>query len=113
MRVPRRLSPPFCVLPHPRLRAFEALAAQLGLASPMDLFNATYNATAANITALHVIPGRHNTEHWGTAQQEVRRPSSYRPDNPFLSCGHVCNQAVSSCIYEARSPLATAPCRSL
>ncbi|PNW72436.1 hypothetical protein CHLRE_16g679557v5 [Chlamydomonas reinhardtii] len=37
--------------------AFAELAASLGLASPVDLFNATLNATAANITALHVIPG--------------------------------------------------------
>jgi hypothetical protein len=37
--------------------AFESLAAALKLSSPIDLFNATYNATAANITALHVIPG--------------------------------------------------------
>ncbi|KAG2447356.1 hypothetical protein HYH02_007684 [Chlamydomonas schloesseri] len=37
--------------------AFADLAAALGLASPVDLFNATLNGTAANITALHVIPG--------------------------------------------------------
>ncbi|KAG2494919.1 hypothetical protein HYH03_006854 [Edaphochlamys debaryana] len=37
--------------------AFEELATALKLASPLDLFNATYNATAANITELHVVPG--------------------------------------------------------
>ncbi|GIL86144.1 hypothetical protein Vretifemale_14506 [Volvox reticuliferus] len=37
--------------------AFQSFATALNLSSPLDLFNATYNATTANITALHVIPG--------------------------------------------------------
>lgn len=59
--------------------AFEALAAQLGLASPMDLFNATYNATAANITALHVIPGVVITTANLTAGVNVTEPSLLGP----------------------------------
>lgn len=37
--------------------AFQELAAALNLTSPLDLFNATLNATTTNITELHVIPG--------------------------------------------------------
>ncbi|GLI68388.1 hypothetical protein VaNZ11_012719 [Volvox africanus] len=37
--------------------AFQSFATALNLTTPLDLFNATYNATTANITALHVVPG--------------------------------------------------------
>ncbi|KXZ55795.1 hypothetical protein GPECTOR_2g1345 [Gonium pectorale] len=55
--------------------AFEALAAALNLTSPLDLFNATYNATAANITALHVIPGELLTAANITELRNITAPS--------------------------------------
>ncbi|PNH03201.1 hypothetical protein TSOC_010781 [Tetrabaena socialis] len=55
--------------------AFAALATSLGFASPLDLFNSTYNATAANITALHVIPGQALTAANITALGNVTLPS--------------------------------------
>ncbi|GFR47833.1 hypothetical protein Agub_g9611 [Astrephomene gubernaculifera] len=55
--------------------AFAALATSLNLSSPLDLFNATYNATAANITALHVIPGEALTSANLTAGANITAPS--------------------------------------
>ncbi|GIL54016.1 hypothetical protein Vafri_9572, partial [Volvox africanus] len=55
--------------------AFQSFATALNLTTPLDLFNATFNATTANITALHVVPGEAITSANMTVTPTVTVPS--------------------------------------